>query len=333
MTNIERFDEIMGAVADKELNILVGNGFSIAQNSKFENLSILDSSGILKDPILQKLYEYLRCHSVESLMFVIELMTELCTSLQEPAKVQLLSELELKRNELAMKFLGTFKELHPHDYTSVKEIIEPSRKLLLPFQHIFTTNYDLLLYWVFQTLPDITDGFNSIGNEYVFTGMYGGAKRRLWFLHGGLHLFNQGRTKCTSDGQYLLSKIIEKMKQEGVLPMLILGGTSETKQLQIKDSTYLNLAFQAFRTIQGFLVVLGSSFDRNDAHVWSCIFNNSRLDSIFVGIYKPEEPRGKQTIERVQELVKNTRFENSLKFFNVEELKLWSNEQSVPKAA
>src|SRR5262249_4867508 len=76
---------------------------------------------------------------------------------------------------------------------------EAALDFLQPYHNVFSTNYDLLLYWVnmhAENAPPYQDGFRADPDdrdtEYVvFSERLGGAKG-LFFIHGALHLYVAG---------------------------------------------------------------------------------------------------------------------------------------------
>ena len=111
--------------------------------------------------------------------------------------------------------------------------------------HIFSTDYDLLLYWVLlrNEVKDFVDGFgreaeNLDDGEYVeeddiewselIWGKYKGTQN-VHYLHGALPLFDEGCdiVKVEYDGENYLLDVIKKKIDGGSYPVFVAAGTSD----------------------------------------------------------------------------------------------------------
>lgn len=207
--------------------------------------------------------------------------------------------------------------IHPRNqYESIKHnsYVECA-KFLNIFNHIYSLNYDLLLYWAHMNNNDLRknlkDGFwDKIAEKSYFDLNF---ENNLWpnckailYLHGGLHLFLHSATSrlpykiICKDGNSLLYEI-KKEIQTGKLPLCITEGAPELKLDKIYQNEYLSSCYSSFSNSEGVLVTYGVSFT-NDSHILSAIKNNEKIKSVYVGIHK----KNYEPFEKVKTLLNST---------------------------
>ncbi len=116
--------------------------------------------------------------------------------------------------------------------------------------------------------------------EFVF----GIAKetQNLFFLHGAFHIYRDGKiekkiTRTTDKALYdKLEQILNNDEKEVVCVF-----QSENKIEAINKSEYLKKALQKLSVLSGSLVIIGSSLDDNDSHIFAQI-ESSKVDSIYI---------------------------------------------------
>jgi len=143
------------------------------------------------------------------------------------------------------------------------------------FEWIFTTNYDLLIYWAMAY-----GGWGSFVDHFrwnnrcefdptrspVFAGQIG-----VYFLHGALHLVvdSEGKTlKLRRGFQTLLDQFGQPI--EGDLdsrPLLVTEGSAGDKLEAIDGNAYLSHALEELRENDLDTVVLGSGLGAEDSHI------------------------------------------------------------------
>lgn len=154
----------------------------------------------------------------------------------------------------------------------------------------------------------INDGFIKNGNSAVYDisqqeSLFLDEKRQnLFFLHGGFHLIEKnGRIHKIIQSQESafhkrLRQIIHSDEEDVIC---VLTGTSEDKENQIKNNTYLRRGFQKLDAISGNIVILGCSFSENDNHIFNKLKNNENIKTIFVATCDDEKTKIKKAIEKV----------------------------------
>lgn len=121
-----------------------------------------------------------------------------------------------------------------------------ARAFLSSFRTIFTTNYDLLLYWVMVSDPT---GTHTVANNDGFRGsrLRGfrwnrQSEQNVHYLHGALHLFqnNSELTKVAGDADTRILTRISQQLEIGRVPLLVAEGSSEEKRARIDEHPYLS---------------------------------------------------------------------------------------------
>ncbi len=132
-----------------------------------------------------------------------------------------------------------------------------------------------------QKLEQINDGFQ--GN--VFKGNY---YQNLFFLHGAFHIYidTKGIKKITQTADKAFFENLEKIIDSENKDILCIF-ESEDKKEQIKESNYLKIASQKLATLEGSMVILGSSLSENDNHIFKAI-NESRIENIYLSTSEEE---------------------------------------------
>jgi hypothetical protein len=145
------------------------------------------------------------------------------------------------------------------------------------FEWIFTTSYDLLLYWAIASpghFKPFKDHFRY-GARLEFdpsrTRVFAG-EIPVYFLHGALHLVVGGtgvtwKLKRTAI-QNLLDQFGEPIPDdEQARPLLVTEGSARDKLQAIEANPYLSHALDRLRTNDRPLVVFGSSLSEHDRHI------------------------------------------------------------------
>jgi hypothetical protein len=150
------------------------------------------------------------------------------------------------------------------------------RTVLEDFEWIFTTSYDLLVYWAMArpTWRPFVDLFKYGGRcEFdVSRAEVADSEVPIYFLHGALHLVTgEGGTtwKLRSN---LVSSLLEQFGQPiagdpKARPLLVTEGSSRDKLQAIEANEYLSHALDRLARCDLPMVVFGSSLSRQDEHL------------------------------------------------------------------
>jgi hypothetical protein len=139
---------------------------------------------------------------------------------------------------------------------------------------VFSTNYDLLLFWAIMAdnaTGKFKDYFWGENQEFDVTDTEtSGTATKVLYLHGGLHLYRlpSGATikRKAEDGRSLLD-LFGVPFTEGATPLVITEGTSQDKLASIRRSDYLSFAYSRFSRHKGPMVVFGHSLSDTDSHL------------------------------------------------------------------
>lgn len=178
----------------------------------------------------------------------------------------------------------------PHGFTGLPAINQAFRT----FGSIFTTNYDLIPYWAIMQdawrFKDLFWGDNITfdpSNTAVFAD-----RCVIYYLHGAIHLVEllDGKTKKLAANEInSLSELFDLAHPE-YFPLFISEGTSAGKLSRIKRNDYLRFAFEKFQALDGNLVVLGHSLNKDyDQHLIDAL-SGSELKSMAIGVWPHQRP-------------------------------------------
>jgi hypothetical protein len=207
---------------------------------------------------------------------------------QDEQAAQHLQDAEVVRKAL----ITAIQAAHPTHLEKIKGVIPSCLEFLNPFSRVFTTNYDLLLYWVIIKSRQFGDGFYLARDENGFRGPFQEDSRcNVYNIHGGLHLFlrKDGETEkrlAGDDGG--LEAIAQTIANDNRFPIYIAEGNTQSKQERIAAVPYLKLCFQRLKESSGCFFIYGSSANESDAHIYNALFS-SKMRHLYFCIYDQTE--------------------------------------------
>lgn len=152
------------------------------------------------------------------------------------------------------------------------------RSELLKFEWIFTTSYDLLVYWAMGC-----SGFTPFMDHFRYGNRCEFDPARIdvpppsipvYFLHGALHLVvgESGTTWKLTQAQgnldSLLAQFGKPIKGDPTArPLLVTEGSAADKLFSIEGNTYLSHAIDRLKQRRLPVVVFGSGLSEQDAHL------------------------------------------------------------------
>jgi len=164
--------------------------------------------------------------------------------------------------------------------------------VLLGYRKVFTTNYDLIVYWSLLSrghFAMFTDFFarDAPTDPIIFdvTARPAAARFRgrtqLYHLHGGLHLWRDERTGATGkwepvDGADLAGLEDRFREHPERQPLLVSEGATTDKLRAIRGSDYLSFALAQLSRDRGNMVIFGWSFGAQDDHITDAINKSFR---------------------------------------------------------
>jgi hypothetical protein len=292
------YSQIREKIGSGRSHLLLGNGFSISCDKRFLYGRLFDfaKQNGLTERVLG-VFERLGTNNFEGVMRLLEDADWLARHYGlVPGALETQSymreDLQSVKNALVAALALTHLE---HTGKVADERKSRCAKFLEPYHNIFTTNYDLLLYWVEMHALEVLqgrDGFDYDIEEpeadYVVFSEHVGGEKGIFFIHGALHLHvvnGQVRKHTWSRTQVPLIQSIRKALDEGQYPLFVAEGLPERKLEQIQRSGYLSYCLGKLERIEKSLVVYGLSFGQSDRHIANVIADNRELRSLYVGLY------------------------------------------------
>ncbi len=155
--------------------------------------------------------------------------------------------------------------------------------------NIYSTNYDLLLYWVLIRNSNIVKHVDGCGRELENPDELAQGEEPIWsseltwgnnrgkqntfYLHGALPFFDNGiaitKEEYDSDN-YILQKISARM-EEGEYPIFVTAGDGQQKLKHIMHNRYLTYCYENLCEAEGSLVTFGFHFGEYDEHIIQAI--------------------------------------------------------------
>jgi hypothetical protein len=155
-----------------------------------------------------------------------------------------------------------------------QETLLQIRSAIQDFEFVFSTNYDLLLYWAIMAgnaREEFKDYFWGENQEFDLTDtQISGRVTRVLYLHRGLHLYRlrSGASikRIAEPGKSLLDSFGVPFRDDAT-PLFITEGSSEDKLASIRRSNYLSFVYTLFSQHRGSTVVFGHSLSNTDSHL------------------------------------------------------------------
>ncbi len=307
---------------DRRLNLLLGNGFSMSYNPKIFSYNALQSRiNDEDDKDLRILFDTLKTNNFEEVMNNLDLFIKLSKKLGADAKF--IDRIEHANVALQTALIQIIEDIHPeHVFKLQKSEVANCLELIKPFLDeknggVFSTNYDLLLYWVLMRGSEMSedlicrDGFGrdrvDDGDQYTpvvdreYSELVWGKNsdtQNVFYLHGALHLFDNEVEiiKEEYDGEFILEKIRRRIKNKQY-PIFVAAGNGEEKLKHIIHNPYLEDAYKNFRKMTGSLVTIGFGFGDSDKHIIKAIREaanqgkHSQLRSVYVGVFSEDDKK------------------------------------------
>lgn len=312
------YDEVLESLQKKkrQTHLLLGNGFSMAYDTDIFSYNALHGFiEKLDNELLAKLFEIIKTKNFELVMQQLENFGELIDAFgtDEDLKTKVTEAHELLKHAL----IDAVKELHPEHVFTVPEekSVACANFLSYYFQgngNIFTTNYDILLYWVLMrnALEHHVDGFGRElenpgafvpADEMEFSELRWGKykeRQNVHYLHGALPFFDTGIDIIKEEydnSNYLLENIEARLNNKEY-PIFVTSGDGDEKLTHIMHNRYLTHCYEKLSNIEGSLITFGFNFGPSDHHIIEAINiaakhgqkRGDKLFSVYIGVYSEE---------------------------------------------
>lgn len=329
----------------RKKHLLFGNGFSIAYNPDIFSYNALSAFiQDTKDPVLKELFIRLNTKNFEVIMRQLDNFIEIADVFSDDKK--LVERIKNASEGLRNSLIDAVKSLHPeHVFTIPEEKSKACSGFLSEYLGneggVFSTNYDLLPYWVLMRneAKNVIDGFGrdletDFDEEYVpeedleYSELRWGKYRdiqNVFYLHGALPLFDAGRyiVKEEYNSQHYLLENINKRIANKEYPIFVTGGDANDKMNHIMHNKYLSFCYDKLCCIEGSLITFGFNFGEYDTHIIDAINIAARqgkkagnkLFSIYIGVYSEGD------LDHINRIVK--RFKCKVNIYNAQTVSLW----------
>lgn len=181
------------------------------------------------------------------------------------------------------------------------ETLEIIKSNIVDCKHVFTTSYDLLLYWAMGCDDDFSDFL-----DFFWAGNHGDAfdesthtfgdddtRTRMYFLHGALHIAVMGDdTTCKRRAGH--SRLLDTFSSpyrgdQASRPLVVSESHATSKERVIAGNQYLSYCWQQLARCDSPTVVLGHALNDQDQHLIDAL--NAADRPVAIGIHPKTTPR------------------------------------------
>jgi len=339
-------------------HLLLGNGFSIACRSDiFHYGSLYEEADFSSIPQAQEIFSALNTQDFEVAIRALETggrISPIYFSDEENRADQMMKD----ASELKNILVKTIALNHPETPNSIDETrFWACREFLSNFigskkrkgGHIFTLNYDLLLYWTLMNdgnpfdesseKLNSKDGFGTDEDEpdadyVVWQGETAAHSANILFLHGALHLYDSGselqKYTWSRSGTPLVEQAQAAMV-ENKFPLFVSEGTSKQKKNKIRHNAYL---YQCFKILTSnahvgthCFFIYGHSLAENDDHILKRL-GRGKFPALYVSLFgSPKSETNQQIIKRARNLcsMRNLKKPLDVFFYDAESVNIWGD--------
>ena len=323
---LETFDDLLTSIRKnpkRQFHLLLGNGFSVSYDPMIFSYNALhDFVTKIKDKDLSKILEVIEIRNFEVVMQYVDSFSALITAFG--GDLALKRRVDAASTKLKTSLLEAVKAMHPEHVFKVPEDQSKACAIFLKAfldtgGNIYSTNYDLLLYWVLMrnSVVEHGDGCgreleNDTGEfmkpeDQIWSDLTWGKnrdKQNVFYLHGALPFFDTGITVQKEEYnvyKYLLQNISDRM-EKGEYPIFVTAGDGQEKLKHITHNQYLTYCYDSFCQVEGSLVTFGFGFGPYDEHIIEAMNRAAKhkapdkLWSIYIGVYSDDD---KKHIEQV----------------------------------
>lgn len=212
---LQTYQEVVQSLRKKgrAKHLLLGNGFSMAYDAKIFSYNALSAFiENSEDELLKQLFNSINTKNFEIIMQQLDLFANVAQVFN--ADKELIDKIKHTSETLKNSLIDAVKAMHPEHVFKIPEEKNAAcctflEDYLVNDGYVFSSNYDLLLYWVLMrnTCKNAGDGFgreveNPLGDEYVpdyepeYSELRWGKNKdsqSVFYLHGALPLFEIGR--------------------------------------------------------------------------------------------------------------------------------------------
>ncbi|MEM6792765.1 MAG: DUF4917 family protein [Acidobacteriota bacterium] len=308
---VDSFEEIAPEPEERS-SLLLGNGFSIACDPRYSYQALRPHAEDSLPEVSRRLLDRIGSDNLEEAMQIVEDVRWVAERLEAE---DLRSDLEQTHFSTQMSLVKALAQDHlrsPREIDVDQKRSPHAVRFLARFATLFTTNYDLLLYWTLmknvgseETGFRYRDGFHR-APEAPYGEFTPAVDPNVYYLHGALHLYSHGaaaRKHIARAEDRGLVAIARETLEAGDSPLFVAAGRPEQKLAAIQASPYLTASLEAFRAAPGKLVIYGWSLGASDQHLIDAIAHNDALECVALSYYGArEEPKNLRLLATAAEL-------------------------------
>lgn len=317
-------------------HLLLGNGFSAAwRHDIFSYKTLLEQTDFSAlSPIIPEIFTIFNTQDFEIIIRKLRDSSIICSKYNcesDHAKA-MAADAEALKNALIQVLTHNHPEIplevSDDEYRSCADFLNK-------FDHIYTLNYDLLLYWTIMFgldnnlfVKDVDDGFRESEDDKNLIVWDGGHGQNVYFLHGALHVYDDGgdfvKFAYSKTGIPLIDQIRQALN-DGMYPHFVAEGTYQEKMKHISHSALLDKGRRSLKTIGGNLFIYGHSLADNDTHILRTIAK-SKIINLFVSIYgEPLSDSNKLIMDRAYGMARyrKRRDELNVHFYDAASTHVW----------
>jgi hypothetical protein len=252
--------------------ILVGNGASIAISRKFAYDSLFDAAPLRDGD--RDLFNALETSNFEQVLDALRI-ARIVDRTAGYNTSDLRRQYQRVRRSLVHAVAGIHIAWEDVPSSTLKEI----RDSLSHFRTVFSTNYDLLIYWAIMAEQDTSfvDFFWGTGRRFDLADATAwGNPTQIFYLHGGIHLVRDtdgAARKRVSAGRNLL----RAFAAANDVPLFVSEGVAADKMQAIRRSDYLSSGYESLVNESETLVVFGHSLGPQDRHIRTALRHVTNL--------------------------------------------------------
>lgn len=293
--------------------VVLGNGMSINVWGNFAYESLYKHAKKIKlfSKEDEALFDKLDIENFEEVLHKLSDAILIGDAIGEPSRTA------RARHESIQKALAhAVQAVHVEQGEIPLDSLEAIRAALRQYRHVFTTSYDLLVYWAAAKGPPDHpfDGFydffwakeKNAFDESTIRVQPGSTRTRLYFLHGALHLvvLRDGTTcKQTASFATLLNKFERPFKGDHTArPLIVTEARAADKLRSINSNGYLSYCWRTLGEANCPIVVFGHSLSDQDRHLVDAL-NQHPDRAIAVGIRSDSKRKNAKELHRIAGLL------------------------------
>lgn len=324
---VYQWDEIRPDYANSDL--FLGNGFSIKISNQLSYSSLFDK-------FLEELNngdaDTFNQFGTTNFEMILEKIGN-AISVNTLFNIQV-EPLEESLPKLKNGLIAAINKNHPKHGEIEGNVFDRLSAELDSFEDVFTTNYDTFLYKVLMCTKDryvagqkirrYQDYFWLTQGDYLkfMDTQSDGSYKNVYFLHGALFIFqsSEGNFKIKrGTGNVELIDMISGKINDGEFPLFVTEGTFQDKENSINRNGYLSFCRTKLKNTERSLVMYGTSFSDQDAHLIADLNYNKR--NLAISLYTENRSVENLNAEKHRILSKfNNLKEEEIVFFDSDSL-------------